>query len=96
MKKWFLLLIGGVVLLVSCGNKNNTQAQIQALIDSTVNAKMAKHDAENAARNDSILKAMEKERAEAMSKEQKEPKKEENKTVKKISDSASSQTLPSH
>lgn len=76
MKKQILLLAGGVVLFASCGS-NNQQAQTQAQIDSTVNAKLAQHDAENATKNDSTLKAMEKEKAEAMSRERHEEKKHE-------------------
>jgi hypothetical protein len=89
MKKWFLLLAGGAMALASCGNKNNNQAMIQAMIDSTVNAKLAKHDAENAAKNDSTLKAMEKEKAEAMSRGQQEEKRGEKENVKKLNDSTS-------
>ena len=76
MKKQILLLAGSAVILASCGSNNNP-AQTQAQIDSTVNAKMAQHDAENAAKNDSTLKAMEKEKAEAMSREHHQEKKRE-------------------
>jgi hypothetical protein len=69
MKKQFLLLAGSAVLFASCGSNNNNQAQTQAQIDSAVNAGVQKHDAENAAKNDSVLKAMEKEKADAMTKE---------------------------
>ncbi len=69
MKNQLLLLAGVAVIFASCGSNNNNPAQTQAQIDSTVNAKMAQHDAENAAKNDSTLKAMEKEKAEAMSHE---------------------------
>ena len=68
MKKQLLLLAGSAFILASCGSNNNP-AQTQAQIDSTVNAKMQQHDAENAAKNDSTLKAIEKEKADAMSKE---------------------------
>jgi len=90
MKKWFLLSVGAVVVLASCGNKNDNQARIQALIDSTVNANAAKHDAENATKNDSILKAMEKEKAEAMSREQQRQKSSEKINAKKTNDSSTS------
>src|SRR5689334_12137613 len=78
MKKHLLLLAGSAVLFASCGSNNN-QAQTQAQIDSAVNAKMAQHDAENAAKNDSTLKAMEKEKAEAMAREHHGEKKHESK-----------------
>ncbi len=69
MKKQFLLLAGSALILASCGSNNNNPAQTQAQIDSAVNAKLAEHDAANAAKNDSTLKAIEKEKAEAMAKE---------------------------
>ena len=78
MKKKLLLLAGGALILASCGSNNN-QTQTQAQIDSAVNAKMAQHDAENAAKNDSILKATEKEKAEAAAKEHHAAKKHETK-----------------
>jgi len=67
--------LAGTMTLLACGTKKNTQADIQAVIDSTVNARVAKHDAENAVKNDSTLKAMEKEKADAISKEQQAQKK---------------------
>jgi hypothetical protein len=76
MKKQILLLAGSAIILASCGSNNNP-AQTQAQIDSAVNAKLAQHDAENAAKNDSTLKAMEKEKAEAMSREHHGEKKHE-------------------
>jgi hypothetical protein len=69
MKKQILLLAGSALILASCGSNNNPPAQSQAQIDSAVNAKLAEHDAANAAKNDSTLKAMEKEKADAMAKE---------------------------
>ena len=70
MKKQFLFLAGSALLLISCGSNNsNNQQQTQAQIDSTVNAKLAQHDAENASKNDSTLKAMENEKAAGMAKE---------------------------
>ena len=75
MKKQFLLLAGCTLILASCGSNNNNPAQTQAQIDSTVNAKLAQHDAENAAKNDSTLKAIEKEKAEKLSKERHEERK---------------------
>ncbi len=69
MKKQFLFLAGCAVILASCGSNNNNAGQTQAQIDSTVNATMAQHDAANASKNDSTLKAIEKEKAEAIAKE---------------------------
>ena len=73
MKKQFLFLAGSAIILASCGSNNNgnTQApaQTQAQIDSAMNAKLAEHDAANAAKNDSTLKAIEKEKADAAMKE---------------------------
>ena len=66
MKKHVLFLAGSALLLASCGSNNNNQQQTQAQIDSTVQATMAQHDAANAAKNDSTLKAMEAERAASM------------------------------
>lgn len=68
MKKQFLFLASCALILASCGS-NEQKGQSQAQIDSTVNAQVAAHDAENAAKNDSTLKAMEKEKADAMAKE---------------------------
>jgi cytoskeletal protein RodZ len=66
MKKQFLLLAGAAVILASCGsNEPKQEGPTQAQIDSTVAAQVAAHDAENAARNDSALKAMEAEKAAA-------------------------------
>ena len=76
MKKQIFLLAGAAIILASCGSNNNP-AQSQAQIDSAVNAKLAQHDAENAAKNDSTLKAMEKEKAEAMARERHGEKKHE-------------------
>ena len=76
MKKQLLLLAGGAIIFASCGSNNNNASQTQAQIDSTVNAKMAEHDAANAAKSDSTLKAMEKEKAEAMIHEKHEEHKE--------------------
>ena len=71
MKKQLLLLVCGMVLMASCSNNNNDALQkAQAQIDSAVNAKIAKHDAENAAKNDSTLKALAKQKADTMEKEQ--------------------------
>lgn len=69
MKKQILLLGCSALILASCGSNNNKQEQTQAQIDSTVNAKMAEHDAANAAKNDSTLKAIEAEKAAAAAKE---------------------------
>lgn len=80
MVKKFLLLAGGAALLVSCGGNDNNQVQLQK-IDSIVNVKVKQHDAENAAKNDSILKAVEMEKAEAIAKERKEKLKLNEKTV---------------
>ena len=69
MKKQFLLLAGSAILLASCGgNKTEPAGQTQAQIDSAINAKVAAHDAEVAAKNDSTLKAIEAEKAAAEAK----------------------------
>ena len=68
MKKQLLFLAAGAIVLASCGGNNN-QAQTQAQIDSTVNAKLNEHDQANASKNDSTLKAIEKEKAEASHRE---------------------------
>ena len=65
MKKRFLLLAGSALLLSSCGS-NTKQPNVQVIIDSAVNANVAKHDAENAVKNDSIINAEAKIKAEAM------------------------------
>jgi len=54
-------------MLASCGGENKTedQGQSQAQIDSAVNAQVAEREAEMARRNDSMLKAMEAEKAAA-------------------------------
>jgi hypothetical protein len=73
MKKQLLLLACIVVLMASCSNSNNNNDAVQkaqAQIDSAVNAKVARHDAENAAKNDSTLKALAKQKADTMEKEQ--------------------------
>lgn len=69
MKKQFLLLAGSALILASCGSNNENKGQTQAQIDSAVNAKLAEHDAANAAKNDSTLKAIEAEKAAAATKE---------------------------
>ena len=69
MKKQFLVLAGSALLLASCGgNKTETTGPTQAQMDSAVNAKVAQHDAEVAAKNDSTLKAIEAEKAAAEAK----------------------------
>lgn len=71
MKKQILLVAAAAFILASCGsNEKKQEGPTQAQIDSAVNAKMAQHDAENAAKNDSTLKAIEAEKAAAMAKEQ--------------------------
>jgi len=65
MKKQFLLLAGSALILASCGSNNENKGQTQAQVDSAVNAKLAEHDAANAAKNDSTLKAIEAEKAAA-------------------------------
>jgi len=77
MKKQFLFLAGSAIILASCGSNNNDQppAPTQAQIDSAMNAKLAEHDAANAAKNDSTLKAIEKEKADAAMKERNDGKK---------------------
>lgn len=69
MKKQFLLLAGSALILASCGSNNENKGQTQAQVDSAVNAKLAEHDAANAAKNDSTLKAIEAEKAAAAAKE---------------------------
>ncbi len=86
MKKQFLFLAGCAVILASCGSNNTNAGQTQAQIDSSVNAKMAQHDADNAAKNDSTLKAIEKEKAEAIAKEH-EAKHEEKRAEKATNNS---------
>jgi hypothetical protein len=71
MKKQFLLLAGSALILASCGSNNENKGQTQAQVDSAVNAKLAEHDAANAAKNDSTLKAIEAEKAAAAAKETK-------------------------
>jgi hypothetical protein len=68
MKKQFLFLAGCAVLFASCGSNNN-QGESKAQIDSSINATVSAHDAANAAKNDSTLKAIEKEKAEAVRRE---------------------------
>lgn len=67
MKKQILLLAGAALIMASCGGENKTedQGQSQAQIDSAVNAQVAEREAEMARRNDSMLKAMEAEKAAA-------------------------------
>ncbi len=70
MRKQLMLLAAGGLFFASCSsNSNNSQAQTQAQIDSTVNAKLAQHDQENAMKNDSTLRAMEAEKAATMERE---------------------------
>ncbi len=93
MKKQFLFLAGCAVILASCGSNNNNAGQTQAQIDSTVNATMAQHDAANASKNDSTLKAIEKEKAEAVTKEH-EAKHEEHEAKKGSAASATPAAAP--
>ena len=65
MNRQFLLLATGILLISSCGN-NSKPSNVQVLIDSTVNVNVAKHDAENAIKNDSIINAEAKKKADAM------------------------------
>ena len=69
MKRRFLLVTGLTVLLASCGSNNDKALQTRAQIDSAANAIAAKHQAQNEARNDSTLKAIELERAEQIRRE---------------------------
>lgn len=70
MKKHILFLAGSALILASCGsNDNKNQEQTKAQMDSAVNAQVAQHDAMNAAKNDSALRAIEAEKAAAMTKE---------------------------
>ncbi len=64
MKKQFLLIAGAALMLASCGGENHEdQGQSQAQIDSAVNAQVAEREAEMARKNDSMLRAMEAEKA---------------------------------
>ena len=81
MKKQFLLLAGSALLLSSCGSNTKQPNVQQVIIDSAVNANVAKHDAENAIKNDSIINAEAKIKAEAIqgSQEHVNKKEDENK-----------------
>ena len=74
MLKLFILFSVSILLLVSCENNNKQQVQLQQ-IDSMVNVKVQQHSAENAAKNDSILKAVELEKADAITMQQIEARK---------------------
>jgi len=74
-----LLLAGSAVLMASCGSNNNIQVQAHQ-IDSIVNVKASRHDAENAARNDSTLKAIEMQKADTIAKARLEEKKKNEKS----------------
>ncbi len=67
----FILLVALPLLFISCGGKDKTQDQLRQ-IDSIVNAKVHQREVENAAKNDSTLKAVETERAEAIIKQRNE------------------------
>jgi len=69
MRKQFLLLAGSAFLLLSCGT-NYKQSNTEVIIDSTVNARVAARDAENARKNDSTINAEARLKAEAMQNEQ--------------------------
>jgi hypothetical protein len=96
MKKQFLLFACAAVMLASCGsNEKKEEGQTQAQIDSTVAAKLAEHDAENAAKNDSTLKAMEAEKAAAMAREASNaPKKTKTKTKTTTTTTTKTETPP--
>ena len=70
MTKRFLLLTGSVFLMASCSNSNDEQQLQQHIIDSTVNVKLSQRAAENAAKNDSTLRALAKQKADTMEQEQ--------------------------
>lgn len=79
MRIQFLLLAGSIILLSACG-PNNKPSHDEIFIDSVANANVAKHDAENARKNDSIINAEAKMKAEAtLNAQQSAVKKEENK-----------------
>ncbi len=79
MKKQFLLLAGIVIILSSCGSSNKPSHD-EVFIDSVANVNVAKHDAENARKNDSIINAEAKMKAEAtLNAQQNATKKEVNK-----------------
>jgi hypothetical protein len=67
MSKILLILGCSVLVLASCSSDNTFSVQ-QAQIDSTVNAIVAKHEAENTAKKDSILNAIEKQKADSITK----------------------------
>ena len=56
MKKHFFILIGCAFFILSCGSTEK-QSNDQIIIDSTVNARVAARDAENARKNDSTINA---------------------------------------
>ena len=64
----FILLFALPLLFISCGGKDKTQDQLRQ-IDSIVNAKVHQRELENAAKNDSTLKAVEAARADAILKQ---------------------------
>jgi len=68
MKKQFLFLIACALVFFSCSNSDNTLRHSEAQIDSTVAVTVAKHEEANAAKNDSLLKAIEKEKADSLEK----------------------------
>lgn len=70
MKKQFLFLAASALILASCGENKPAESGglTPAQADSIANAKIAQHDAEMAAKNDSTLKAVEAEKAAAEAK----------------------------
>ena len=70
MAKFLLFLcVGSLSVLASCNSDNNIYRLQQARIDSTVNAIVSKHDAENVAKKDSTLNAIEKQKADSITKQ---------------------------
>ena len=65
MRLKLFLISCSILILGSCSTDNTLQTQ-NAQIDSAVNANVSKHDAENVAKKDSILKAIELQRADSI------------------------------
>jgi hypothetical protein len=67
MKHTLILLAAAMILTASCDrNKTNDNAELKYKIDSTINDLIAKHEAANAAKNDSILKDIERMKADSL------------------------------
>lgn len=66
MKKQLLIAAGAVIALASCQNDTGNQADTQAQIDSTVNARVEEMRIQMMMQNDSIINAMAMERADSI------------------------------